>query len=695
MAIDKMKKVTVMCPVTSAQRLLRSVHDLGIVELTDAMAQYKGAEQFLKRKEVSTDECTGHLQQINLTLGLIDAYFPVVQGFIAGLAPVPMLIGQNEMQEAVAKFNLEEQYAVAVELDAEHRHIERTVADIQNQIKELDPYRDLPFRVADIEKTERIRLVFGSVLGKNIGTFAEQAQNTGLFEWQQVLSGQFMRKNGSGGAPPKGAHKPNEPVRMIVAYLPDQEEAARKALAEGGFDEITLPRLPGTVRDHIRELEADLGELTSRREALKQKVSEIEKHRRTLQVLRAFWDDCYRLTAAQANSAVGEWVQVFTGYIRERDYPVLDKELKAEFPNTSCTLEDPAPGEDVPISITLPPLVRPVQMLVNMFGLPPYAAFDPSPFLVFGFLLFFGMCFGDVGYGLMLLSGSWYIMRKTRAYEGLYNFGKLLFMASIPTIFFGFIFGSFFGDLYKEQYLGEGNPVLKLMTLTTIVDPVQDPVKILILALVIGVLNQFYAIGLKMYGHIKQGDNTSAICDGLLWLIALPGFIILVATMMASVPAWITGLGWVLFGAGALGLVLTQGRDQKNLIARLLTGVVSLYGIVGSYGITAFIGDTMSYCRLLALGLTTSIVAMAFNMIANLLRPIPYVGIVLFVVVVIGAHIFNFSIGVLGAFVHSMRLILVEFFGRFYEGGSKPFQPLGFDSEMAVLRGSAPPQRGA
>ncbi|HNR30359.1 MAG TPA: V-type ATP synthase subunit I, partial [Candidatus Hydrogenedentes bacterium] len=153
-------------------------------------------------------------------------------------------------------------------------------------------------------------------------------------------------------------------------------------------------------------------------------------------------------------------------------------------------------------------------------------------------------------------------------------------------------------------------------------------------------------------------------------------------------PAPLYYVGLALFLGGALGLVLTQGRESKNPIARLMTGLVSLYGIVGSYGITAFIGDTMSYCRLLALGLTTSIVAMSFNMIANLLRPVPYAGIFLFVGALLIGHIFNFFISVMGAFVHSMRLILVEFFGRFYEGGAKPFTPLGFDSEAAILRKS-------
>lgn len=113
---------------------------------------------------------------------------------------------------------------------------------------------------------------------------------------------------------------------------------------------------------------------------------------------------------------------------------------------------------------------------------------------------------------------------------------------------------------------------------------------------------------------------------------------------------------------------------------------MSLYGIMGSYGITAFIGDVLSYCRLLALGLTTSIVGMTFNMLGGLLKDIPYVGIILFIIVVVVGHLFNFLISLLGAFVHSMRLIFVEFFGRFYDAGARPFQALGFDSPLCAMK---------
>ena len=148
-------------------------------------------------------------------------------------------------------------------------------------------------------------------------------------------------------------------------------------------------------------------------------------------------------------------------------------------------------------------------------------------------------------------------------------------------------------------------------------------------------------------------------------------------------------VGYVLFAAGALGLILTQGRDAKGIGGKLFNGVMSLYGIVGSYGLTAFIGDTVSYSRLLALGLTTSIVGYSFNLMAGLLRDIPYVGLVLFILVVVVGHVFNFTISVLGAFVHSMRLIFVEFFGRFYDGSGRAFKPLGFDSPTAMLKKTA------
>jgi V/A-type H+-transporting ATPase subunit I len=150
--------------------------------------------------------------------------------------------------------------------------------------------------------------------------------------------------------------------------------------------------------------------------------------------------------------------------------------------------------------------------------------------------------------------------------------------------------------------------------------------------------------------------------------------------IMRDVPESFHSVGLVLAGIGGVGLVLTQGRKEKGIVAKGVTGLVSLYGVLGTYGVTAFIGDTLSYSRLLALGLTTSIVAMAFNEIASGFKAWGAVGLVLFALFALAGHTFNFAVSILSAFVHSARLIFLEFFGRFYEGGAKRFAPLGFNS---------------
>lgn len=684
MPIDRMKKLTLLCQVSEAQRLMRTLHGLGIVEITNVFEQHETAKEHLQRQEVSTEDSDRELQRVNLMLGLIDTLAPEKKSFVAGLAPVPLLIDPKELDEVRHDFDLNGQYAIAHELDATYRRAERSISDVQNKLKDLKPFEDLPFRVGDLLKLQYVRVLFGMIAPQDMEALAQDPTAPKTLAWERVLSGPYHRKGGA-PAPAKPENTGKEPVRMLVAFPVGDEEAARKALAAHGFEEVTLPQVAGTVRDRIRELESDRTTLEAQVEEIRVKVRELARHRRSLLVLKAFWDSCKNLTLARSNSAHGKWVQVITGYIREQDVPRLQEALR-DHAHTTALVEDPAPDEPVPVHITLPDMVRPIQMLVNLFGLPAYRTFDPSPFIITTFLLFFGICFSDVAYGVMLTVFSWYLMTKTKPYAGVYNFARLLFYAGLSTIVFGFLLGSWFGDLYMPQYLGENNFMYRIMKATQVIDPLEKPIVVLMCALAIGMLNQFYGIALKMYSAFLRGDKAEAYYDGLLWLIILPGFVILISGMFVSVPGFLFNIGLALFAVGAIGLILTQGRGSTGIVARLLTGVISLYGIVGSYGLTAFIGDTMSYCRLLALALTTSIVALSFNMMAGLLRPIPYVGIFLFIGVLIIAHVFNFLISVLGAFVHSMRLIFVEFFGRFYATGAKAFTPLGFDSSTAILR---------
>lgn len=690
MAIDPMKKVTILCPVGSSRRLNRALHALGTVELVDAFKDLESAGESLTRKEVSTEQSDLQLQKLHLIMGLIEEFAPEEQSFLEGLTPLPLVIEPKELDEAIRSYDLDGTYALAHDLDDANKRAERRMSEIQAQLETLSPLEDLPLTISDLKSPKHVRMQFGTIPTRNLEGFETNPNVRATLAWEPVAHGQALRKkqkaNGSGG---NGAAPKSDAVRVVVTYLLEDEESARRLLSEAQFDEIPLPDIRGKVRDRIRELNGDTSECQRQIEQVRAAAIKLAAARRTVKVLTAYWESTRKRQQARGNTAEGRWVHVAEGYTRARQVCDLQQMLQRELPEASLIVSDPAPGEEVPVSITLPKLVRPIQMLVNLFGLPPYANFDPSPFIVFNFTLFFGICFGDVGYGAMLTLLGWYIARKTRLYEGVHFFAKLLVLAGISTIVFGLLFGSWFGDLYNPEYLGENNPLLRIKNVFQITDPLADPVTMLVAALGVGMLNQFYGIGLKMYGAARQGDWVTAFCDGLLWLITLPGMVIAISTIFVELPPVVFNTGVGMFAVGAIGLVLTQGRDAEGIFAKIGTGVVSLYGIVGSYGCTAFIGDTLSYCRLLALALTTSIVGLTVNMIGGLLaESVPYVGTVLFIIVLVAGHTFNFAISMLGAFVHAMRLIFVEFFGRFYEGGAKPFEPLGFDSPSYVLKRS-------
>jgi V/A-type H+-transporting ATPase subunit I len=698
MAIERIKKVTILSPRQSDKRLLKTINRLGVMEITDLKEIQESGEPSLRGCDTKTEEVDEKLQQTDFILNLMNLLSPEKQSFVQGLAPVPLVTSPQEIQSVLDKFDLGQTLLYASDLDDQYRSAERVIGEIENELKELNPWTDLSFEMADLHCPVKTRLVFGYLLRKNLTLLSDGGEPWGRVAWEEFKPGMIAEPI----SPPSGEPAPSskmgeERVRMVFAFLAEDSSDVRKGLASIGFDEIQLPKLSMKVSERIDELRSDLAAYEQKVDDVVGRVKSlaqghrIGEGRRALLILRAYWENVKNTQVASNKGVQGKWVHMIGGYIREKDVESFLVTVGKEFPDSEVTIQDPGPDEDVPVSITVPALFRPIRLLVEMFGLPPYQSFDPTPFLQVNFYVFFGICFSDVPYGIMLAGFGAYLAAKTRGYQGLNNFARILLYGGISSILFGALMGSWFGDLYKPEYLGEGNFLLWLQKKFVVLDPMDKTIVALLGALGIGICNQFYGIILKMYGALRKRDFLAAFSDGVCWIVTLTGLLMMAGKIFTAIPAAVFKTGLWLFIAGAVGLVLTQGRDFKSPFGRLAGGLVSLYGIIGSYGITAFIGDTLSYCRLLALGLTTSIVAMSFNLMGGMLREVPYVGVILFLIVLVVGHTFNFCISVLGAFVHSMRLIFVEFFGRFYQGGSRPFQPLGFDSPACIVKRSGEP----
>jgi len=695
MAIERIKKVTIISPRESNERLLKTINRLGVMEVTDLKEVQESGEPSLRNCDTNTEEIDERLQQIDFILNLMNLLSPEKLGFVEGLTPVPLVTSSQEVQSIIEKLDLDQVFRDASELDDTYRSAERVIGEIESELKELDPLSDLPFILSQLHFPVRTRLALGYLPRKNLTLLAEGEERWSRLVWEEIKPGteRQLVTVPSQESPPS-SKMGEERVRMVFAFLAEDSNDVRKDLASIGFEEIHLPDLPMKIWERIDELRSDLAEYRKRSDDVVERVTslaqsrQVGEGRRSLMILKAYWQNVRETCLASTKGVEGKWVHVMGGYIREKDAGKFLAALKQEFPESEAAVQDPDPDEQVPVSIGVPHLLRPMQLLVEMFGLPPYRSFDPTPFIQVNFYLFFGICFSDVCYGIMLTALGSYLAARTKPYNGLNRFSRILLYGGISSILFGALTGSWFGDLWKPEYLGKGNFLLWLQEKFVVIDPMSKTIVALVFALGIGMLNQFYGICLKMYGAMRNRDWMGAFSDGVCWLVTLPGFIIIASRLIVAVPQRLFSIGLVLFAAGALGLIATQGREIKNPFGRIAGGLVSLYGIMGSYGISAFIGDTLSYCRLLALGLTTSIVAMSFNLIGGMVKGFPYVGTLLFVLILVMGHLFNFGISVLGAFVHSMRLIFVEFFGRFYETGARPFQPLGFDSAGCIMKRS-------
>ncbi len=257
---------------------------------------------------------------------------------------------------------------------------------------------------------------------------------------------------------------------------------------------------------------------------------------------------------------------------------------------------------------------------------------------------------------------------------GTRKFLTMFMYGGLSTMIWGVMFGSYMGDIVNivsKNWFGHevGIPALWFI-------PLNEPMRMLIYALALGLVHMYVGLGILGYNDLKNRQYVDFIYDVLFWFVMLTGLLILLldSSLFQSIanmtftfsPAVLFISKWASI-LGAVGIILTSGRESRGF-KRILKGLYGLYNVSG------WLSDALSYSRLLALGLASGVIASVINQMAAMLGT-GLVGTVLFAVIVIGGHILNIGINVLGAYVHTNRLQFVEFFGKFYEGGGKTFKP--------------------
>lgn len=489
-----------------------------------------------------------------------------------------------------------------------------------------------------------------------LGTLPSDADRTPADE---TFDGGYVEKVGQVG----------EKDCVLAVCTKTDGDAMASYLASMKFTPAPFQGLTGTPAEESARCDRETEEANAGIETDRSELTQLSD---TVEEMELLWDALdNELRIAEVRShllSTGSCI-LLEGYLPEKSLPKLEKVLSGY--DCCWSTEDAAVEDDPPVLLQNNRLVTPFESVTAMYALPVYGGFDPNPAMSPFYFLLFGMMLGDAGYGLLISVGCWLGLKFLKPKKGLASILRLFMFCGVSAIFWGLMFGTVFGNaitVIAQTYLGLTDFTFKPLWF----DPINDPMTMLILSIVVGYIQILTSLVLKGVVAMRNGDWKGCFFDAGFWLLALLGVGLIALGIVF--PGILSKVGMYVALAGALGLVCTQGRDKKGFIGKLGGGLLSLYDSTG------YLSDLMSYSRVLALGLSSGVISMVFNTMGSLLGG-GFFSFLFFLVIFAIGHALNIALSILSAYVHASRLQYIEFFGRFYESGGRPYQPFAADGK--------------
>ncbi len=652
MAIVNMKRLRVMLVRSRKEELLKELTRLGCVQLTELET-----DEVLRPESSDLLELRSRQADLDRAIQLLNAYAPVKK---------PLLSAKPEREEAsfLDDEGLDEASALARQLLDLEDKVRRDSAEESRQrgiIESLTPWKDLDLPL-ETEGTERTSLLLGTM-----------SQRMNLAEAQNALAAAADEAE----LFPISGDKSQRYLALVC--MKDQLSAAQESLRPFGFTALSFSGQTGTAREGIAAAEEKLKTLAEDKEACRAEIVSLASHREELELASDRMGT--RIAMAEAEERLGgtESTLVLEGWApAERE-----EELEQLFDKLDCAWETRTPEEDeypeVPVKLKNNKLTNALNMVTDMYSLPAYGTVDPNPLMAPFFLLFYGLMMADMGYGLIMMLAAVVAIRKLKPREGSLAFCQLLLYGGISTFIFGALTGGLFGDApaVLARMLGsdwEGLPAL--------FSPVRDSQTVLYGAMVLGVIHLNVGMIVSFVQKAKAGNILDGVFEeGPLWVILLGGVLMGLQMLVLKDLTILKTIGLVILIVGAVMLLYGAGRHAKGF-----GKVTAAFGIIYNT-LTGWFGDILSYSRIMALMLAGGVVAQVFNSIAAMpaegagVNPLT---ILVFILIFLVGHALNFGLNLLGCFVHDLRLQCLEFFGKFYQDGGKPFQPLRIRGKYAV-----------
>src|SRR5690554_34931 len=647
MAVARTKKIQVAGRLHHRVAVLRRLQELGFVEIETGkvLPPAEAAEKWHPTGDPQEQAALeSELAEITAALAVMDRFHPVRPTFIQQFSGIKTMMTPVEYRNHLARE--EEAWTVIKlcrELGEAWAENESRLGRLAGRVQELVSWADLAIPLSAVKKRGPLflRLIklprrYKENFLKSIkelekpGPYCEKVSTLGSFSF------------------------------FILIYREEQDAKLSELLTACEAQVVEVGGEDRPPAEVLAELHREDAELRQKQAGLEQEIAVLVKKRPMLQAL--YDDKANRLRRLQVAGELlcSERTFYLEGWITAKNLSRLRSVLSDISPTLYLEAVDPAPGEEVPVELENHPLIRPFEVVVEVYGGPKYDEFDPTPAMAPFFIVFFGLALADLGYGLALSALCWYLLRKVKMAGMAKKLFTLLFMSGLSSAFFGFLTAGVFGDLINYTPLW--------------FNPTAEPTRLLLVALVLGGIQLYLGVALKAAARIKAGQYWDAIFEEGLWLFFLTSLILLVVYKPLGLEAY-AGLFPKLAAVSALLIILAKARGEGPFFQRLLrvpAGVFTLYNAVN------FFSDLLSYSRLMALGLSGAIIGQVINFFVRMFNPSfrNPVGLLAGLAVSCGGHLMNLLLSVLSSYVHNCRLQYIEFFNKFYEAGGRPFRPL-------------------
>lgn len=630
MALAPIEKIELLASKTIRDKLLIELQEAGVVEIEDVSPEL--GLNLGKRPEINFEPLLFRLRQ---TINFL-SYWKKSKPGEQWLRPRPVLTRQE--RQAI----LNQDWASIIEplekLETKHREISAEIKALEKEKEILLPWQNLDLPLHLLKGTEKVGIFLVRWPRSRLAELAEEAKEN--FFFFRVIN--LDKRN----------------AYLLILFWRGASKEIEEKLKDGQAFFFFIPESilkkaqeNETIKEIIFRLEAEI-------EEKKRELSLIEKESeeaasfcpQLLIALDVLENEQQRLNAYN-RLAETEKTIFLQGWMEATNLPRLKEKLAPFKDNLILFHRPPHPEEEHPVILKNPPLFEPFQIITSLYGLPRPGTIDPTLALAPFFFIFVGLCVSEAGYGLLVALLSWIFMLKAKPRGSVLLFSRLMLALGMSTVILGTLVGGWFGY-----------PLRQLLVL----DPLTQPVSFLLLSLALGFIQVWFGTLLKVVDNWRRGKKLTQVLAQIGWLILLPS-LVLYGWKKREVMGYLA-----LFGASLIVLFSSQ---KKNPFLRFLNGLYSLYDI------SKYLGDVLSYSRLLALGLSTSVIAMVVNTLVGTALKIKVIGWLAAPIIFLGGHLFNLAISFLGGFVHSMRLQFVEFFTKFYEAGGKPFKPFSLQGK--------------